>query len=188
MTWEISKKLFINRFFPKEKRESKVEEFINLHQGGMSVLDYFLKFTKLSKYAPSLVSNPRDEMSCFVIGISDDLKEECSLAMLHDNMNIFHLMVHAQQVEETRVKRKSRDTKRARSFEGGSSKGRLDIQDYPRFKNRTSNQVPSKFPNARYDRVSNPNSQKGIATTSQKGSELVESVARVDTRLGISQI
>ena len=26
------------------------------------------KFTKLSKYAPSLVSDPRDEMSCLVLG------------------------------------------------------------------------------------------------------------------------
>ena len=88
----------------------------------MSVHDYFLKSTKLSKYAPSLVSDPRDEMSRFMMGMSDDLKKECHLAMLHDNMNISHLMVHDQQVEETRSKRKSRDAKRSRSFDGGSSR------------------------------------------------------------------
>ena len=96
MTWEISKKLFINRFFPKEKRESKVEEFINLHQGGINLPKYSLKFTKLSKYAPSLVSDPRDEMSRVVTGVSDDLQEERHSAMLHDNMDISRLMVHAQ--------------------------------------------------------------------------------------------
>ena len=48
-------------------------------------------------------------------------------------MNISCLMVHAQQVEETRVKRKSKATNRAMLFDGGSSKGRLDIQDKPRF-------------------------------------------------------
>ena len=57
-----------------------MEEFINLHQAGMSVLDYSLKFTKLSKYAPSLVSNPRDEMSHFLTGVFNDLVEECRLA------------------------------------------------------------------------------------------------------------
>ena len=36
--------------------------------------------------------------------------------MLHDNMNISCLMVHSHQVEGTRVKRKSRDAKRARSY------------------------------------------------------------------------
>ena len=50
----------------------------------------------------------------------------------------------------------SRDVKRERSFEGGSSKGRLDIQDKPKFKKRFSNQVPSKVPKARDDRVSIP--------------------------------
>ena len=38
----------------------KVEEFINLRKGNMSVEEYSLKFTMLSRYAPSLVSNPRD--------------------------------------------------------------------------------------------------------------------------------
>ena len=64
-------------------------------------------------------------------------------------------------MEETRAKRKSRDAKRARSFDGGSSKGRLDIQDKTRFRKRYFNQVPTKFPKARDDTVSNPMSQKG---------------------------
>ena len=35
-------------------------------------------------------------MNRFVTGVSDDLQEGCYSAMLHDNMNISHLMVHAQ--------------------------------------------------------------------------------------------
>ena len=66
MTWEVLKKAFLDLFFPREKREAKVVEFINLRQGGMSVHEYSLKFTKLSKYASSFVSYPRDEMSHFV--------------------------------------------------------------------------------------------------------------------------
>ena len=122
----------------------------------MSVLDYSLKFTKLSKYASSLVSDRRDEMSRFVMGVLDDLKEECRFAMLHDNISISHLMVHAQQVDETRVKRKSTEANRAKSFDGGSSNGRIDIRHKPSFKKGFSNQVPSKFPKALDDRVSNP--------------------------------
>ena len=71
-------------------------------------------------------------MCRFVMGVSDDLQEECHSAMLHDNMNFFRLMVHAKYVEEERAKRKSRDAKWARSFDGGSSKNKcntLKIQD-----------------------------------------------------------
>ncbi|WP_353805357.1 hypothetical protein, partial [Acinetobacter baumannii] len=64
------------------------------------------------KYAPSLIFNPRDEMSHFVMGVSDILQEECHSVMLHDNMNISRLIVHSQQVEEARAKMKNKDAKR----------------------------------------------------------------------------
>ena len=69
LTWEIFKKGFLDRFFPRETKEDKVVEFINLCQGVMSVHEYSFKFTKLSKYAPSLVFDPRDKMSRFMMGV-----------------------------------------------------------------------------------------------------------------------
>ena len=56
-------------------REAKVVVFINLRQGGMSVHDYSLKFIQLAKYAPLLVSDPRDQISQLVTDVSDDLQE-----------------------------------------------------------------------------------------------------------------
>ena len=46
------------------------------------------------------MSNPKDEITHFVIVVFEDLLEECRLAMLYDNMDISRLIVHAQQVEE----------------------------------------------------------------------------------------
>ena len=48
--WELFKKTFLEIFFPREIREAKVEEFINLKQGFMKVKEYSLKFVKLSRY------------------------------------------------------------------------------------------------------------------------------------------
>ena len=73
-------------------------------------------FLSCPKYSPYLVSDPRDKMSRFVMGVSEDLQEECQSSMLHDNMNIFRLMIYTRMVEEARVKRKRRDAKRARLF------------------------------------------------------------------------
>ena len=50
MTWEIFMEAFIDLFFPRDMREAKVVEIINLRQGGMSVHEYSLKLTKLSKF------------------------------------------------------------------------------------------------------------------------------------------
>ena len=48
--------------------------------------------------------------------MSVELKEECRAAMLHDNMEIYRLMLHAQQVEDTRLRVKNRDAKRENSY------------------------------------------------------------------------
>ena len=53
---------------------------------------------------------------CFT-GVSEDLQEEFQSSMLHDNMNIYCLMLYARRVEEARSNRKSRDAKRDRSFD-----------------------------------------------------------------------
>lgn len=54
------------------------------------------------------------------MGAFDDLLEKCSLTILHDNMEISCLMVHTQQVEESRVKRKNREFKREKPYNEGN--------------------------------------------------------------------
>lgn len=56
--WEEIKGGLLDQFFLIELREAKVENFINLRQGHISVREYYLKFTKLSKYALFMVANP----------------------------------------------------------------------------------------------------------------------------------
>ncbi|XP_015064593.1 uncharacterized protein LOC107009767 [Solanum pennellii] len=112
VTWELFKTTFLQRFFLREMREDKVEEFINLKQGSMTVKEYSVKFVKLSRYVTSLISNIRDEMSRSLTGITGDLEKKCGSLMLHDNMDLFRLMVHVQQVEESWKKRRIHDTRR----------------------------------------------------------------------------
>ena len=77
-----------------------MENFINLRLGGMNVQEFSLKFTKFYKYAYSLVPNSRYEMTHFMTGLTDELEEECHVAMIHGNMDISCLMVHAQHVDK----------------------------------------------------------------------------------------
>ena len=71
-------------YFPREMREVKVEEFINLTQGNMSVAEFSLKFTLLSRYVPFLVSSRRDEMTRIVTGVADLVIEEYHMDILHN--------------------------------------------------------------------------------------------------------
>ena len=69
-------------------------------------------------------------------------------------------------MEDTSLRRKSREDKKAKSYEGGSYKGRLYIQDKPRLNKRFSTQSPTKFPMARDDSLSIFKSQNGRGTSS----------------------
>ena len=55
-----------------------------------------------------------DEMIRFPKGINGDLEEECWSTMLYDNMDLSRLMVHVQQVEESKKKRGTRDARRTK--------------------------------------------------------------------------
>ena len=66
--------------------------------------------------------------------------------MLHDNMDIFRLMFHAQQVEDSYLRNRRREDKKATSLESGFSMSRLDFQDQPNFKKKFANTVPCNSP------------------------------------------
>ena len=68
----------------------------------MNIAEYSLRFTLLSRYDPSLVSNPRDDMSRFVISVSDLGKEELRTTMLHDDMDLSRLVVYTQSIKESK--------------------------------------------------------------------------------------
>ena len=71
----------------------------------MNVEEYSLKFSMLSKYFPSLVSNMRDDISHFFMGVSDLVIEEYRTTMLHDGITIATLMMHAKSIGESKIKR-----------------------------------------------------------------------------------
>ena len=91
---ELVQTAFHERFFPREMRKAKVEEFINLKKGSIAVREYSPKFVKLSRYATSIVSNNKDDMSRFQTRTNGDLEEVCRSTILHDNLDLSRLIVH----------------------------------------------------------------------------------------------
>ena len=105
----------------------------------MTVTEYSLKFVKLSRYATSLVSSNRDEMSRFLTGINKDLEKKCRSAMLHDDMDLSKFMVHVQQVEDNPKNRIIHDGRRHKPQDqagpsNGGNKNNFGLREQPRFK------------------------------------------------------
>ena len=78
--------------------------------------------------------------------------------MLHDNMDLCRLMVHAQQMEDSHRRKRDREGQKPRpSIQTGSSSGRssFGVQDRPKFKKghqRSGIPTPSKNSNAKVDK------------------------------------
>ena len=76
MELELCKSAFLDRFFPLEMRDEKVQDFINHHQESMSVREYTLMFTQFSKYALTLIANSRARMSKFLMIVFETVVKE----------------------------------------------------------------------------------------------------------------
>ena len=95
-TWDSFTEAFIDNYLPREIRDGRVDQFLNLRQGGMSVREYGLRFDPLARYAPTFV----DIMHRFVGRLDSDYIEACSTAALNDNMDISRIQAFAQGMED----------------------------------------------------------------------------------------
>jgi len=87
-SWAYFEEAFLGGFFPQALKEAKVREFLTLKKDSLSVHEYGLKFTQLSRYAPEMVADMRSRMSLFVAGLSRLSSKEGKTTMLIGDMDI----------------------------------------------------------------------------------------------------
>lgn len=119
----------------------------------MSVREYSLKFTNLSKYTPLIVADPRARMRKF---ISEMVPKECKTIMLVKEMYISHFVTYVEKIEQEKLRVNSREFKRAWVESGGffhqrvsSHESKVDkrkwtkVQPTPLFKGSTRSKGPT---------------------------------------------
>ena len=60
---------FLGSFFPRKLKETKLPEFLTLKQDLLSIHEYEVKFTQLSRNPSKMVKDIRSRMSLFVSGM-----------------------------------------------------------------------------------------------------------------------
>jgi hypothetical protein len=73
--WAKFRDAFHAHYIPAGVMRKKHQVFMDLKQGGMSVLDYSKQFNHLAQYAPDQVDTDEKKKECFMIGLSTKLQE-----------------------------------------------------------------------------------------------------------------
>ncbi|XP_071921769.1 uncharacterized protein [Coffea arabica] len=115
--WKNFTREFNEKFLQSLIQEKREDEFIKLRQGTLSVVEYEGKFTKLSKYAPELVTNERKRIRRFVQGLNVGIQE----GLTESQISTFtKALEKAQRVESARMQVRDFHSKK-RSISGYTS-------------------------------------------------------------------
>ena len=69
MTWAEFQELFMDKYFPDTTRHTKAQEFLELKQGAMTVMDYVARFTELAHFADDYVATDMAKVWRFENGL-----------------------------------------------------------------------------------------------------------------------
>ncbi|XP_070010537.1 uncharacterized protein [Nicotiana sylvestris] len=98
--WEEFSGAFFCHYLPAEIRQARVDRFLALKQGNISVREYSLQFDSLARYAPSIVVEMSDQVHRFVVGLGPHLINECFTVALLNSMDISRIQAYAQNLED----------------------------------------------------------------------------------------
>ena len=69
MTWAEFQELFMSKYFPETARHAKAQEFLELKQGAMTVMDYVARFTELARFTDDYVATDLAKVRRFENGL-----------------------------------------------------------------------------------------------------------------------
>ena len=69
MTWAKFQELFMGKYFSDTTRHAKAQEFLELKQGTMTVMDYVAKLTELARFADDYVATDMAKVKRFENGL-----------------------------------------------------------------------------------------------------------------------
>ncbi|XP_048228247.1 uncharacterized protein LOC125369521 [Ricinus communis] len=173
LTWDDFLREFANKYTPPIYRDRKKIEFLSLEQGYMTVSEYEMQFSRLSKYAFEEVAIEDAKQRRFEKGLRMDIQEKISLKP----PSYSTLLEAALRVEECLIEKDAMTAKKRKMINeyGGSERKGRDISF------RDSRSQGSRY----YGRVvSQQNMSKCVTVISGRGGRSVYSQSRVESKRG----
>ena len=84
MTWAEFQVLFMGKYFPDTARHAKAQEFLELKQGAMTVIEYVARFTELSCFDDDYVATDLAKVRRFENGLRLSIRARIVRLRLQD--------------------------------------------------------------------------------------------------------
>ena len=133
MTWAEFQELFMGKYFPETARHAKAQEFLELKQGAMTVMDYVARFTELARFADDYVATDMAKVRRFENGLRLSIRARIVGLRLQDmDSMVGTALTIERDMEDASVSGKRKDSQsssssgkrqRASSSRGSQSHG-----------------------------------------------------------------
>ena len=125
VTWEQFKDAFYEQFFPDSVRFEKQQEFLSIHQGNRTVMEYDHHFTELAQFSPHIAFNESQRVRHFEKGLRSSIRKSIAVLILPTYAEVLNraLVVEKLDNELQQAKDRKRPFSAAPFTYGGSHSG-----------------------------------------------------------------
>ena len=106
ITWAEFQELFMGKYFPDTARHAKAQEFLELKQGTMTVMEYMARFTELARFADDYVATGMANVRRFENGMKLSIRGRIVGLRLQDmDSMVGTTLTIEREIEDTRSTR-----------------------------------------------------------------------------------
>ena len=125
MTWAEFQKLFMGKYFPDSARHAKAQEFLQLKQGTMTVMDYVARFTELARFADDYVATDIAKVRRFENGLKLSIRGRIVGLRLQDmDSMVGTALTIEREIEDARSTRDAGASSKRKESQSSSSSGK----------------------------------------------------------------
>ena len=125
MTWAEFQELFMGKYFPETARHAKAQEFLELKQGTMTVMDYVARFTELARFVDDYVATDVAKVRRFENGLRLSIRARIVGLRLQDiDSMVGTALTIERDMEDARNTRDARVSGKRKDSQSSSSSGK----------------------------------------------------------------
>ena len=125
MTWAEFQELFMGKYFPENARHAKAQEFLELKQGVMTVMDYVVRFTELARFADDYVATDMAKVRRFKNGLKFSIRARIvGLRLQNMDSMVGTALTIERDIEDARSTRDASVSSKMKDIQSSSSSGK----------------------------------------------------------------